>query len=101
MVWYFSYEEDLELQTLHPEGSSLCSDFARTSSDVASELLYYKECLSCTVEFINFTVWGNSPSLTWFRTDIFLFVELLVTWCFGIEDLLYMNVYKTDGSKAT
>ena len=50
MVWYFIYEEDSQLQTLHPEGSS------RMSSDVASELLYCKEYLSCIVEFINFTV---------------------------------------------
>jgi len=27
-VWYFGYEEDSELQTLHPEGSSVCLDFA-------------------------------------------------------------------------
>jgi len=26
MLWYFSYEE--KLQTLHPEGSSVCLDFA-------------------------------------------------------------------------
>ena len=27
-VWYFGYEEDSELQMLHPEGSSVCLDFA-------------------------------------------------------------------------
>ena len=27
-VWYFGYEEDSDLQTLHPEGSSVCLDFA-------------------------------------------------------------------------
>jgi len=26
-VWYLGYEEDSELQTLHPEGSSVCLDF--------------------------------------------------------------------------
>jgi len=27
-VWYFGYEEDSELQTLHLEGSSVYMDFA-------------------------------------------------------------------------
>ena len=27
-VWYFSYEEDSELQTQHQEGSSVCCNFA-------------------------------------------------------------------------
>jgi len=27
-LWYFGYEEDSELQTLHPEGCSVCLDFA-------------------------------------------------------------------------
>ena len=39
MVWYFSYEEDSELQTLHPEGSSLCLDFAEQA--VTSPQSYY------------------------------------------------------------
>jgi len=73
----------------------------RTSSDVTSELLYCKECSSCRAEFIKFTVWGNSPSLTCFQTDILLLVELLcTTWCLRIEDLLYVNLYETDSSKS-
>ena len=39
MVWYFSYEEDSELQTLHPEGSSVCLDFAEQA--VTSPQSYY------------------------------------------------------------
>jgi len=93
IVWYFTYEEDEEFQTLHPEGSSVWFYFAEWA--VTSPQSYYTvKCLSFRVEFINFTVWGNSPSLTCFRTDILLLVELLVTWFLRIEDLLHVNLYK-------
>jgi len=38
-LWYFGYEEDSELQTLHPEGSSVCLGFAERA--VTSPQSYY------------------------------------------------------------
>jgi len=38
-TWYFGFEEDSGLQTLHPEGSSVCLDFAERA--VTSPQIYW------------------------------------------------------------
>jgi len=54
ILWYFSYEE--ELQTLHPEGSSVCLDFAEGAVTSPQSYCTVKNAVVAELNFINFTV---------------------------------------------
>ena len=56
MTWYSGYEADSRVANAASGRQFGMPGLCRTSSDVASELLYHKECRSCRTEFINFTV---------------------------------------------
>jgi len=54
-------------------------------------LLNSKECLSCKADFINFTIWGKSPSLTCLRTNV-----LSARWtavCYRLYFVYKLKIY--------
>ena len=50
-VWYFGYEEDLDLQTLHPEGSSVCLDFGERAVTSLQSYCTVKKVVGAELNF--------------------------------------------------